>query len=333
MIGALGLALDGANAFNQRRNANNAADAAAMAGTRALLDGNKSGNGKNRDVFRAVRTYLDNHLPSSNGTLSWNAYYIDRIGNQIGGAIPDDTNDVAAIDMQDPAKVRGIAVDIDFTFNTFFMPLLGRDNLTVAGYGLGLVGALGGATGPDLVPLAIRDIPASEWQRSSTSDKAQNWSMMIYTDTVGLTPPRTIRQTDFKHVALAPGGAIPITGSSGDCSASTPLDTLGYWWCNGTQDTVQTSLDTINTSSMPPSGQLKDEMQWRIDNRPDVLFPVYTRDDSTHGHISGFLAVKLTDLTSDGVLKGKIIDYYLAPGPISGLSSGFFDTYAINLVR
>ena len=94
MIGALGLALDGANAYNQRRNANNAADAAAMAGTRALLDGNKSGSGKNRDVFLAVKAYLDSHLPASSGTLTWNAYYIDRNGNQIGGAIPDDTNPV-----------------------------------------------------------------------------------------------------------------------------------------------------------------------------------------------------------------------------------------------
>ncbi|MEP7190064.1 MAG: pilus assembly protein TadG-related protein, partial [Roseiflexaceae bacterium] len=209
MIGALGLALDGANAFNQRRNANNAADAAAMAGTRALLDGNKSGNGKNRDVFRAVQAYLDNHLPATNGTLTWNAHYIDRIGNQIGGAIPNNGADVEGIDMQDAAKVRGIAVDVQFTFNTFFMPLLGRNDLTVAGYGLALVGALGGATGADLVPLAIRDDSAQNWQRSSDSDKAQNWSMMIYTDTVGLTPPRTIRQYDLKHVALAPGGAVP----------------------------------------------------------------------------------------------------------------------------
>ena len=58
--------------------------------------------------------------------------------------------------MADVTKVRGVSVDIRFTFKTFFMPLLGRNNLTVAGYGLGLVGALGGATGPDLIPLAIR---------------------------------------------------------------------------------------------------------------------------------------------------------------------------------
>src|SRR6476661_2772831 len=86
LVAALGLALDGANAYNQRRNANNAADAAALAGTRALLDGNKSGTGTNSDVFLAVQTYLNNHLPASSGSFTWNAYYIDRNGNKIGGA-------------------------------------------------------------------------------------------------------------------------------------------------------------------------------------------------------------------------------------------------------
>jgi hypothetical protein len=334
MIGALGLALDGANAYNQRRNANNAADAAAMAGTRVLLDGNKSGSGENRDVYQAVQTYLDNHLPASSGTLTWNAYYIDRNGNQIGGAIPNNSGAVEVVDMQDATKVRGISVDVKFTFRTFFMPLLGRNDLTVAGYGLGLVGPLGGATGPDLVPLAIRDEEASRWQRSSASDKSQNWSLMVYTDTVGLTPPRTIRQYDLKQVALEPTGATPAFGTnSSSCSGVATADTLVYWWCKGTPHTINTKPEYITTSSMPPSNQLKDEIQWRISNRPDVLLPVYNRVDSTQARLSGFLAVKLTSLSASGVLKGTIIDYYLAPGPISGESSGFFDTYAINLVR
>src|SRR5215212_4235943 len=67
LVGALGLALDGANAYNQRRNANNAADAAAMAGTRALLDANENG-GDDDDVYQVVKAYLVTHLPDSSGT-------------------------------------------------------------------------------------------------------------------------------------------------------------------------------------------------------------------------------------------------------------------------
>jgi hypothetical protein len=125
MVAALGLALDGANAYNQRRNANNAADAAAMAGTRALLEANEN-NGDNGDIYQGVQAYLDTHLPASSGTLAWNAYYIDRNGNQIGGAIPNNGSAVAQVDMSDATKARGIAVDLKFTFNTFFMQLSWR---------------------------------------------------------------------------------------------------------------------------------------------------------------------------------------------------------------
>jgi hypothetical protein len=336
LVGALGLALDGANAYNQRRNANNAADAAAMAGTRALLDANEN-SGENRDVYQAVEAYLDTHLPSSKGTLTWNAYYIDRNGNQIGGAIPDDSDDVQEVDIADATKVRGIAVDLQFTFKTFFMPLLGRNDLMVAGYGLGLVGPLGGATGPDLIPLAISDTAARDWQTSG--DTTHSWSMGVYTSTTGLSS-RAIDQTDLRLISLKPGGATPSTGSGGDCGSSTEVDSLIYWWCNGTSYNVETTPDVLNSLSMPPPSGSGLKNVIRTDRiGEDVLMPVYNLLDFSTGEVKivGFIAVHLTDYedtgTYKGVLKGQLIGYYLAPGPISGESSGFFDTYAINLVR
>jgi hypothetical protein len=239
---------------------------------------------------------------------------------------------MAVVDMGDASKARGIAVDVQYTFKTFFMPLLGRNTLTVAGYGLGLVGALGGATGPALIPLAINFTAADEWQQSGDT---HNWSMGVYTSTAGLTS-RAIDQTDLRLVALKPGGAVPTTGSTSDCSASTAVDTLSYWWCNGTAYDITTTPDPINTLSMPPDASLKSAITQRIGT--DVLLPVYNQLDlDGHVKIVGFLAVHLTGWQNTdpykGVLRGKIISYYLAPGPISGESSGFFDTYAINLVR
>jgi len=335
LVGALGLALDGANAYNQRRNANNAADAAALAGTRALLDGNKSGTGTNSDVFLAVQTYLNNHLPASSGSFTWNAYYIDRNGNKIGGAIPNNGSLVQTVDMSSTTNVRGISVEVLFTFNTFFMPLLGRNSLTVSGYGLGFVGALGGATGADLVPLAISDTAAAAWQQ--TGDTTHSWSMGVYTSTASLSS-RAIDQSDLRLLALTSGGATPVFGTnSTNCSGvTTPVDTLVYWWCNGTPDNIVTKPDPVNSLSMPPDSRLRDEINHRVNT--DVLMPVYNQLDlSGHVKIVGFIAVHLTSFpssgSSNGMLKGKLIDYYLAPGPISGESSGFFDTYAINLVR
>jgi Flp pilus assembly protein TadG len=336
LVGALGLALDGANAYNQRRNANNAADAAAMAGTRELLTANENG-GTNSDVYQAVETYLDTHLPASSGTLTWNAYYIDRNGNQLGSAIANNSSAVETIDMGDTTKVRGIAVNIQFTFKTFFMPLLGRDTLTVSGYGLGLIGPLGGATGPALIPLAISDTAARDWQTSG--DTTNSWSMGVYTSTTGLTS-RAIDQTDLRLIALDTSGSTPSTGSSGDCSSGTPVNSLIYWWCKGTAYNIETTPDELNSHSMPPpsSSSLKNAISTnRIGD--DVLMPVYNLLDLSTGKVKivGFIAVHLTSYQSSGtykgVLKGKLIGYYTAPGPISGDSSGFFDTYAINLVR
>jgi Flp pilus assembly protein TadG len=336
LVGATGLALDGANAYNQRRNANNAADAASLAGARALLEASEH-SGTNGDVLAAITTYLDAHLPNSSNRQV-NAYYIDGTGSQ-AGAIDSSTaaDDVPAVDIASSASVHGVAVEIHWTFNTFFMPLLGQDTLTVEGYGLSLVGALGGATGPDLIPLAIRDTPASDWQRSPQSVKDQEWSLMIYTDTLDITtPPRTIRQFNLRHIALIQiqdGNPAPTVGSNSDCSASTPVDTLVYWWCNGTEHAIETKDAIINTSPMPPPGNLKSEMRTRVGQ--DVLLPVYNQVDFLTGRarVVGFLAVHVTDFTSSGILKGTIISYYTAPGPITGGTIAFFDTYAINLVR
>ena len=331
LVGALGLALDGANAYNQRRNANNGADASAMAGTRALLTANENG-GDNADVYLAVKAYLDTHLPASAGTITWKAYYIDRNGNQIGGTIPNNTSSVQVVDMSNSANVRGISVDVQFSYKTFFMPLLGRNAMTASGYGLGLVGPLGGATGPDLIPLAISDTAAARWQ--GTNDTTNKWSMWVYTSTLTLGS-RDIDQSDLRLLALKPGGAAPVFGAnSSSCGGvTTPADTLVYWWCKGTAYNIVTTPNPVNTLNMPPDNRLKDEINKRINT--DVLMPVYNQLDlSGHVKIVGFIAVHLTNFSSSQtILRGTLIGYYLAPGPISGESSGFFDTYAINLVR
>jgi hypothetical protein len=243
---------------------------------------------------------------------------------------------VPVINMSNVTNVRGISVDVQFAFKTFFMPLLGRNYLTASGYGLGFVGALGGATGADLVPLAISDTAAAAWQASN--DTTNNWWMGVYTSTAGLTS-RYIEQSDLRMLSLKPGGALPTSGASGDCGSATPVDSLAYWWCKGTPYEMVTTPDPVKTVTMPPSGtSLKSAVTSSVRIPGDILMPVYNQLDlSGHVKIVGFLAVHLTSYqntgTYKGVLKGKMIDYYLAPGPISGESSGFFDTYAINLVR
>ena len=78
-------------------------------------------------------------------------------------------------------------------------------------------------------------------------------------------------------------------------------------------------------------------MQWHIDNpgRSVVLFPVYENEGSPSAalkNIRGFIAIRLISISGTKV-KGELVNFYSAPGPITGNTSGFFESYAINLVQ
>ncbi len=86
---------------------------------------------------------------------------------------------------------------------------------------------------------------------------------------------------------------------------------------------------------MPVSDFLKAAVDWHIANSPIVLFPVYENEGlptATLKNIRGFIAIKLISRSGTRV-RGKLVDFYSAPGPINGNTSGYFGTYAINLVQ
>lgn len=342
LVAFVGLGVDGANAFAQRRNANVAADAAAMAGARALLDGNmNSSHNHNRDVYDAINTYITTHLPGGGGTstVTWQAYYIGQNGLKVGGAIPRDGSSLSAVDVFDtsPSSIRGISVDLHYTFNTYFMLLMGRDTLNVQAYGLAYVGPLGGASGLDIVPLAIRLPPASQWSRSAAGTQ---WNIDMFNSTPSLSVnPGLVGTVDLRQVTLLPDGPAPTLGSANSCdsySASSPEENLSYWWCKGTANRLVSNTDQ-QTIGMPVSSALRAAIQWRIDHpeRATVLFPVYENKDNPMAplkNIRGFIAIKLLSI-SGTVVRGQYVKYYSAPGPLNGNTSGFFGSYAINLVQ
>src|SRR5215212_6398982 len=118
LVAMAGLGLDGANAFNQRRNTVNAADAAAMAGTRVLVEQKKAGGAKSGDAVRAaVVSYLNQH-GLDQGTLGssfpWTAYYVDYEKNDLAEITAGSTI---------PNNARGVRINVQYTFNTVIMPV------------------------------------------------------------------------------------------------------------------------------------------------------------------------------------------------------------------
>lgn len=344
----VGLAVDGANAFAQRRRANIAADAAAMAGARALLEGNKDSSKRhNSNVYDAIDSYLNAQLPSGGGTsaLTWEAYYIGQNGLKVGSAIPHNSNWSSNIDIYslDSNSIRGISLDVHYTFDTFFMQIIGYETVNVEAYGLALVGPLGGASGADLVPLAIRQPAGSEWSRRPVGER---WDIDMFNATPSLTnysaaasPRPLIGTTDLRQMTLKPGGSIPALGSASACDSydeNTPEDNLSYWWCKGSSHRVVSNINQ-QTIAVPVSNSLRAAVQWHIDTpgRSVVLFPVYENEGSPTSslkNIRGFIAVKLISISGTKVT-GELVNYYSAPGPITGNTSGYFGTFAINLVQ
>jgi hypothetical protein len=347
VVAFVGLGIDGANAFAQRRNANVAADAAAMAGARALLDANlTSANDHNANVYDAIDTYLDDHL-TGGGSLSvidWDAYYIGQNGLAVGSPIPRDNASAPDIDIasSSASSIRGISIELHYTFTTYFMQLIGQNTLNVQAYGLAFLGPLGGASGADIVPLAIRLPWASEWSRAAAGTR---WDIDMFNSSPslstknddGLLPRPLIGTVDLRQMTLKPGGSAPTLGLHNPCSSydvDSPTDDLSYWWCKGSPHRVVSNINQ-ETIGLPVSGTLKAAVDWHINNSPVVLFPVYENEGSptaTLKNIRGFIAIKLLSRSGTSV-KGELVNFYSAPGPITGNTSGFFGTYAINLVQ
>jgi Flp pilus assembly protein TadG len=316
LVGMAGLALDGANAFNQRRNTNNAADMAAMAGARALVQQQEQ-NGQGGPVNDAVQTYLDAH--TEGGTFDApTVTYVDRRGQEIGTVT--DAADV-------PSDAQGVVVSVRYTFGTYFMGLFGWGELTVTASGMAIYGPIGSAIGGDLIPLALDQSAAETFYLGNEGDQ---YSIDLFDENLLLLNTYDVYLGQIKQISFKPGGSN-LNSPGNSCSSGSPQDNLSYWWCNGSQYELYIGELVDGKSGTVDTG-LRGEIQWRIDNRPIALVPVVVESGSQYD-IRGFLAIRLEDLTSDGI-EASYVDFFIAPGAIVGQGNGL-DTkaYAINLVR
>src|SRR5262249_49923603 len=131
------------------------------------------------------------------------------------------------------SSVKGIAVDVHFTFNTLVMPVLSQDDLTVDASATAIYGPLGNATGGDLIPLTI----------SQTAEQAmQSTPNSVYTFSGAplVTGSYRYDSGNFGSVAFNPSTGAPNgNGNYSDCTNPPALpagaDNERYWWCNGSQ--------------------------------------------------------------------------------------------------
>lgn len=324
LIGALGLAIDGANAFGQRRRMANATDAAALAATRELIAVQRD-SGDGTTINTAIGDFLTDRHGIAADRLDFTAFYVTREN-------PDVTLAEVADGVSAPADADGIQVNVDYSFDTYFMGVFGMRELNVGATGTAVYGPLGTAIGQDLVPMAISVTGLEIIKRHGTVelDVRGYRAEEVFFSLIPISlPDNVVGEGDIKHVSLRDVAGAPVTGNN--CGSATPVETLTYWWCNGSPN--QLRINREMPGGTPTWNRLFSAIEWRRANRPLIVLPVYA--DVGYYQLVNFVAVELENVNSGtGVIRASHVENYATAGAMVGDGSGVeTGVWAVNLVR
>jgi Flp pilus assembly protein TadG len=156
VILVVGLVVDGGNVFLQRRDAQNAADLAAMAGTKRLADSYVKPGVPGDSVLSRIRTTMTANGCTAPAACTWTANYV---GPRSGTTFTD-LGPVA--DGAPPSGPLGVRVSVTERPRTYFLGVIGQTTWTVTTVATAIAGAIPGGPAAQVVPLAITDVPIQE---------------------------------------------------------------------------------------------------------------------------------------------------------------------------
>jgi Flp pilus assembly protein TadG len=332
LVAFLGLALDGANAFGQRRRVNNAADAASLAATRIMID-IKSDGRQGQVIDDTIREFLVNDHSIDAATSTWQASYVSR-------DTPDTIIGPVVDNMAPPNNANGVRVDLTLTFDTFFMGVLGQRTLTVGATSTSIYGPLGTAVGQDLIPLAISDAAMNTLLHQGhirVDLRGKIMNAYGYLAPGEQLPPEiadVVTDANFAHVSFRNVAGAPETGN--DCLNPTLTENLTYWWCQGTPN--QLSINRELPSGDPTWGALSSAIIYRASHRPTAVVPVFVPLPDGHGGIyfqlAYFVAVTIDYNYSMESVRMTLLNNYVSAGAMIGEGSGVeTGVWAVNLKR
>ena len=151
IILAVGLVIDGGFAFVNRRDAQNTADLAALAGTKVILNyyvavPSQTATTAGPEVYNAIRANAaSNNCPEVQPIpCSWTAQYIDNEQDVLGPVTA-----TAAI----PSGAQGVIVDVNRQPRTFFLGVIGQSTWNVNTTATALTATPGGVPPGTLLPI------------------------------------------------------------------------------------------------------------------------------------------------------------------------------------
>ena len=265
LILAVGLVIDGGNAWSQRRITQNAADFAALAGTK-IVAANAGTPQTNATVQSAVETALaSNGMPATTFGTNYSASYVDTTGNLVAGY---------ATGGNVPAGVIGVQVSPTKQFPTYFLGVAGMNSFSASatatakyGYYEGTIGNPGG----NLVPIAVKlDVinglqncpqgsavgsggPCNPVALTEGNHSAPGQFAWMSWDGTGNTPYLCSilgPPANSPSYSVPTNGFIVISGNTGVSNSSCARDGIAAWVAM--QATI---LVPIVSPGPPPSGQ------------------------------------------------------------------------------
>lgn len=155
-----GLVVDGGAAFYHRREGQNAADLATLAGTQIIADHYTRGGRSGADVYSAmVDSLADNGCTTSTAVpCSWTGTYIRPAAG--GGEVQlGSVSEAGGI----PLGAQGVLVKVHRTPDTYFLNLIARPQWEVDNEAAGFTARAGGLPPGQVLPIAV-DPPNAHFQ-------------------------------------------------------------------------------------------------------------------------------------------------------------------------
>lgn len=232
-----GLAVDGGNAFLNRRTAQNVSDLAAVAGTTVIAEFyTKSPSITSADVYNAIasRVAANNCVSTSEEPCSWTASYVDGGEAVTGpvtatGAIPHTSQSVS-----DPPPTQGVVVHVTRQPRTFFLGVIGQSQWTIHTDATALTARVPSVPPGALLPIAINPPSADEGSEFTLSTGTNygpgNFGWLTWLNDNG-NPILTNSLCNPDNPVVSIGDLVP--GNTGTQNSDGVRDCLDQWILSG----------------------------------------------------------------------------------------------------
>jgi Flp pilus assembly protein TadG len=168
LVAAAGLVVDGGLVFVNRRDAQNAADLGAMAGTSVIAEFHTEDTGSNRAVWDAIDAAVQANgcTPGGSVPCTWSATYIRP---DVSGRNTLTTTAVVDTGASIPSTAQGVEVAIERRPPTYLLPVIGLSDWDVHAEARALTASIGAIPSGTLLPIAVDPLPPpGKFQPGST---------------------------------------------------------------------------------------------------------------------------------------------------------------------